>query len=284
MLLSHHPPKPKGYCDANLDHAFPDGDGSHHPPKPKGYCDCLARVVSRSINSQSHHPPKPKGYCDSRWPRPLWTPTPCRTIPQSRKAIATLRQALRPGRHRAVAPSPKAERLLRQALELVLDCFYRCVAPSPKAERLLRPEIGQGKVSVATGVAPSPKAERLLRAVWLGPTGPARPTGSAPYGATERTRAVGGVVWAMGGPWRVGWAVAPDGAGPVVPVGPVGPGCRGRCGWARGGVLIFLRKGGCFWGCDLVSFDGFRLRGFLSLWGRFPRSDTAVYCRAGARP
>ncbi len=191
---------------------FPVADGiggidvlSHHLPKPKGYCD-LARVVSRSMSSHvvSHHLPKPKGYCDTAWS-------------------------------------------LLETLEIILSHH----PPKPKGYCDL-PRCVEEPSDISESHHP-PKPKGYCGRCGLGPLGRLGLLGllSAPYGATERTRAVGGVVWAMGGPWRVGWAVAPDGAGPVVPVvpvGPVGPGCREPWAVGEGRGLIFCGKGVAFGG------------------------------------
>ena len=63
---------------------------SHHLPKPKGYCDAGNAGSSKLSAWSSHHLPKPKGYCDRRAVAAISPGVlSCRTISQSRKAIAT---------------------------------------------------------------------------------------------------------------------------------------------------------------------------------------------------
>ena len=93
---------------------------SHHPPKPKGYCDSLVLTVSQNSALSRTIPQSRKAIATEPLARKAARPS-CRTIPQSRKAIATVVFHAVLLVCAGVAPSPKAERLLRRPVP------FRCV-------------------------------------------------------------------------------------------------------------------------------------------------------------
>ena len=218
VCQSHHPPKPKGYCDARL--VWPDDPQGVsrrtilQSRKAIATCSLLSRsfflgllrrtilqsrkaIATRGWGPQNSRPPSGRTILQSRKAiatgaeAPFLTRLPrSRTILQSRKAIATFVFSVGAACAVTVAPSSKAERLLRllEGREGLRELSGRTIPQSRKA--IATPSNGgqdststygrtipQSRKAIATPfcesqtrdmqkVAPSPGAERLLGVVW----------------------------------------------------------------------------------------------------------------------